>query len=699
MRIGFFLNNLDGDFQLALYNSIRKEAAALDMDLICVQGEMFREFGTSKRYPFDSARQAGLEGILIPSSIIFYRFNKGMLPILRDLAARAPLVSIGMRLFDFPSVIIDNQKPLEALIQHLVLDHSYRKLFYLGGQPDHPHNIERERTFRKTIRDMKKTFPDITGRVFSGSFTGLEMIDYFRDYIVSHGDDPPDCILGGNDIIAINIQELLQDQADPRWRNCPVTGFDDLLQARFSLPPLTTIRQPLDDMGSIAVRTLHSLIRGKTVPAVIRVNPELVIRQSCGCARTKDTEDKQNLFLQAPTLFSYYMQPVSTLGHSLVLIQSLPEMAQHLSYFLKILFIKNFYLLLYPNPLPARLGETGLVVYKQTDYEDESCFENPQTVVVASFLSDLIRHEEGATQSWCLYYLQAGNGLLGLMAYDAPEQAYPQMNSCAIFIANTVLRLRNLESEKERACKLEREVEFRTRDLMELNDKLREEARRRQAVEAEVLRISELERLRFSMDLHDDICQRLAGISMGFQSRIVGGKDEPFFRELAEQIDETLRRTRRYAHDAFPMELDALGLYEALGSLCNLVNTETSCHCAYAWKAGDTGFLTRSQEINICRIVQEALHNVMKHSNATEAAVEVCADTEGLLIRVRDNGRGIGAEGIDTTGFHREGLGLRSMEYRAHQAGADYALKTAPDKGVCVELHIRHGGTEHTVTP
>jgi signal transduction histidine kinase/DNA-binding LacI/PurR family transcriptional regulator len=700
MRIGFYLNNLDGDFQLALYNSIRRESMALGMELICIQGEMFRDFTKPRRYPFISAEQAGLEGMLVLSSLMFYRVSGKMLPILKDLALHIPLVSIGTQLFDFPSVVVDNRKPLEELMIHLIVHHGYRNLFFLGGERDHPHNIERELTFRKTIRTMRKRFPDLAGQVFNDSFTGVMNSAYFRDYIAAHGEDPPDCILGGNDLIAINIRELLRDQPDPRWQRCPVTGFDDIIEAKFVQPPLTTIRQPLDAMGRAAVRALHKLILGKPVPRTIRVNPALIIRRSCGCTgKDAGFEGKGGeLFFEKPMLSPYHTQPVSTLGHSLVLIQSFPEMAQPLGYFLDLLYIKNFYLLLYPKPLSSRLGKTGLVVYRRRAYEDEACFLHPQTTRIDSFLNDLVRPGEDAGRTWCLYYLQTGSELLGLMIYEAREQAYPQINSCAVFIANTVMRLRNMVREKERARKLEQEVDHRTRDLLEVNKKLRNEASRREAVEAEVLRISEMERLRFSTDLHDDICQRLAGISMYCQSRVDDGKDGTFFRELADQIDETLLRTRRYAHDAFPMELDALGLYEALGSLCDSVNREGPCHCTYTWDAGDIRFLSGTQEINICRIVQEALHNVVKHSQAAEAAVEVFREAEDLVIRVRDNGRGLPEAAPKAAGNcrdpacpRREGLGIRSMEYRAHQAGAAYALKTARNGGVCVELRIPRG--------
>jgi signal transduction histidine kinase len=144
------------------------------------------------------------------------------------------------------------------------------------------------------------------------------------------------------------------------------------------------------------------------------------------------------------------------------------------------------------------------------------------------------------------------------------------------------------------------------------------------------------------------------------------------------------------------MELDTLGLRDALGSLCERIGKETSCRCSYAWNPKDVGFLTRIQEINICRIVQEALNNTAKHSCATEAAVEVFTEETGsLVIRIRDNGKGMPGDEESrrrAPGPRRDGFGLRSMEYRAHQAGAEYAFKTAKGGGVCIELRIRYPG-------
>jgi signal transduction histidine kinase len=207
-------------------------------------------------------------------------------------------------------------------------------------------------------------------------------------------------------------------------------------------------------------------------------------------------------------------------------------------------------------------------------------------------------------------------------------------------------------------------------------------------VEAEVLRISDLERRRFSADLHDDICQRLAGISMFCKSLI--GQDAPavFLPELSELIDETLVRTRRYAHDSFPMDLDAFGLREAIAGLCDSIGREGGIPCTFSWKAPEKLPLNRNQELNIYRIIQEALQNVLKHSGAALAQVELSGEAESLRLRIMDNGKGMAGKG--RKGWGQRSLGLRSMEYRAHQLGAEYRLSSRRGSTV-VELVIPLG--------
>jgi len=203
--------------------------------------------------------------------------------------------------------------------------------------------------------------------------------------------------------------------------------------------------------------------------------------------------------------------------------------------------------------------------------------------------------------------------------------------------------------------------------------------------EAEVLRISDMERRRFSMDLHDDICQRLAGISLFCQGLV--HRENPqsplwaSLTELREMIEETLARTRRYAHDTFPAELDT-GLKEALASLCHTVTGYGGGNCDLRWSAPENSPLSPAQDLHIYRIVQEAVQNAVKHAGATRIQIEVRAGEGEVLIAVQDDGSGIKESS-------NGGLGLHFMRYRARQLGAKFTITAPKQGGTRVELRIR----------
>jgi len=712
MRIGFFLDNLDEEYQISIYKCIRAEAAALGLDLICIQGETllnYREEGGSK--PFPSLEFISADGLLILTSVIGTRTAPAPLPPLQSII-NIPVVSIGCRLLDYHSIVVQNKESMTLLMNHLIDFHGYRKFLYLGGPVLHPDNMVREQIFRKTINSLKKDFPGLEGKVMNGEFHQTSAMMMMLEYMDAHLNAPPDIIVAASDNIALGAMELLRVRSEPLWRDCPVTGFDDIDQASWEIPALTTIRQPLEEMGKLAVRTLWDLIQGKKVPQTIHVKSELKIRNSCGCKAQWKRKDDANLPVHAGSKTAnrseYNMQNVSLLGQTLITVNSPEDMLPPLHFFLTNLAVKIFYLILYPVPL-EQTGKKGNLIYQKNDNREFFTADHPVTIDMKDFFTNTIV-ESAKPHSWCVYYLRSGREYLGLIVYDAPNRVHPQMCSAAIFLANTVKRLQIYGDEKEQSLRLEQEVALRTKDLTETYKKLQEETARRTAVEAEILRISEMERLRFSMDLHDDICQRLAGISMFCKSLINSVSSQSFLPELSELIDETLTRTRHYAHDSFPMELDALGLKDALSALCHTVTRQSSggvsaaginagghkiCHCVFSWSGPEKSPFSPAQDLNIYRIVQEALQNAVKHAAANHIQVTVHSGKKNFTVTVSDNGAGIPRLNEEETSsaeikryIKGGGLGLRSMRYRAHQLGAEYIFESSEHEGTKVEIRI-----------
>ena len=703
-----FLKNLDEEYQLSIFKGVKAEAAVLGLDLICIQGELlqhsqrtlrirdslgtkFPEYRSTDLFP--SRHFIGADGILFLSSVLFELPKLDYADQLKNMFTNIPFVSVGNSFFGYHSIQINAEKPLWDLMDHLIVFHKYRKFLFISGPIDGEDNIIREKIFREAIEKYRLIYPDLKETVINGDFLETSGRIIARDYMNQHSDDPPDVIVAANDYMAIGARDMLMAREDPRWSKCPVTGFDDISQSGQVTPVLTTIRQPLEKLGKLAVRTLWDLIRGKDVPLTIKVDATLIIRSSCGCPGISRAKPGQQTMYRS----LYHLRYLSELGQSFAAINTFEEMFTPLRFFLTSLAVSLFFLIVYKRPQPD-IATEGKLIYEQTPEKEHFGLENVPEINIKEFIKNLSFMETsspapvestltGASRAWCLSHLRSGNEYLGMVIYEAQDTIHPQLYNGLILLANTVKRLFSYQEEMDRAVQLEHEVAYRTRDLLEANKKLREEVQRRMEAEAEVLQISEMERRRFSMDLHDDICQRLAGISMYSKSLTAGKKESrqiAVLKELSALIDETLLRTRQYAHDSFPMDLGTMGLRDSLDMLCSVINKQTHCKCIYSWTTGNEYPLSQSQDLNVYRIIQEAIQNAVKHAKANRIAVEIHCDESWFTASVQDNGTGNPM--LNDTGS--EGLGLRSMRYRAHQAGADYFFNSQEIGGTIVRIRI-----------
>ena len=729
MRIALYLNILVEEYQIAVYRGIRSSANELGIELVCVQDEARPGIPERGIESFPLPRFLHVDGVLILTSVIVGGDERLFAKSIRERFSGLPVVAVGNDIPGIPSIRIRGEKAMRELMAHLIKEHGYRRFLYIGGHRDHRDNRERETAFRESIEGA-----GLGGTVVNSNFTEEGAAKIVRAEISRSkriGIAPPDAIVAASDNMAIGALKALREAADSEWQACAVTGFDDIPQAALEVPALTTVRQPFALAGKIAVETISALVRGKNVVGESTIESAPVIRSSCGCGdfspRRKTSRDaithkrrasiedalaaprEQISRLQRQRARSeQLLRTVSVFGQRLSTVAEVGEIPRFLEDFLVEIGARAFYLGLFPSGsltvpdrcFPAFSFENG----------ERTRVHEGETERLEDFLSTALDSRTEASSSRSVYQLVAGTEIVGVAAYEVEDDALPHVYASAVFVANAIKRLRALDSEKEHSRKLEIEVAIRTKDLSETNRKLEEEAERRREVEAEVLRIGELERQRFSLDLHDDICQRLAGISMFCKSLepTIALGDAKSVREAANgvaelsvMIDETLSRTRQYAHDSFPVELDALGLKDALGTLCRTTERQTGCVCDFFWNAPPESPLDRAREINVYRIAQEALANAVRHSRATEVAVTVEIETAErgdrfLFVRIRDNGKGNPELETEQSGRAgekdaRQGLGLRSMRYRARQIGATYRIASSLAEGTLVELGIALG--------
>ncbi len=210
----------------------------------------------------------------------------------------------------------------------------------------------------------------------------------------------------------------------------------------------------------------------------------------------------------------------------------------------------------------------------------------------------------------------------------------------------------------------------------------------RKRLEREVLEIGANERRRIGHDLHDGLGQFLTGISLQAKAleHALRAAHSPHTREAKEitaLVGNAIRQTRTLARSFDPIEVESDGLLAA--ALQHLVaENEELFHLTCEFNCTDPTLRTTPQAgVALYRIVQEAIHNAVKHGEARKIQIDLTANAESLCLRIQDDGTGFrpGSEEPD-------GMGLRVMSYRAGSIGANLTIRSQPDQGTVVECLV-----------
>jgi two-component system, NarL family, sensor kinase len=206
----------------------------------------------------------------------------------------------------------------------------------------------------------------------------------------------------------------------------------------------------------------------------------------------------------------------------------------------------------------------------------------------------------------------------------------------------------------------------------EARQQLENESARRRNLEGAILRLADEERTRLGAELHDGLGQDFLVISSQAQLSLCDATNPPGtnarLREIVETARQALEQTRRMAHNLRPGLLDELGLTKALRAMLQKVAQASAIPMLVEVNAVDD-LLPPEAELNLFRITQEALNNVLKHSRATEVKVGITRETAGLKLVVEDNGCGFDPQGPEHTTSAQRGFGLHQIAVRASMIG------------------------------
>jgi signal transduction histidine kinase len=217
--------------------------------------------------------------------------------------------------------------------------------------------------------------------------------------------------------------------------------------------------------------------------------------------------------------------------------------------------------------------------------------------------------------------------------------------------------------------------------------RLRREETRQTAFAQQLIEAQESERKRISTELHDSLGQDLFIIRAHVRSarEMVPNADQledalDAIGDLAQRASEDLKNV---AHALRPYGLDKIGLASTIERM--IENIRTTCQIDFTTSlSGIDGRVDSGKHINVFRIVQEAVSNVVKHSRATRAAVTLTGGERAAEIRIEDNGQGFRPERLESPDNASRTLGLMSIRERARSLGGQATIRSTTGVGTTV---------------
>ena len=227
-------------------------------------------------------------------------------------------------------------------------------------------------------------------------------------------------------------------------------------------------------------------------------------------------------------------------------------------------------------------------------------------------------------------------------------------------------------------------VAFDISELKRAEASVRDYADRLKFLSRRLMEVQEAERRKIALELHDEIGQILTGLKLSLEmgSRLPANEAGPSLDRARAFVNDLMARVRKLSLDLRPAMLDDLGLLPTVLWHIEHYTAQTNVRVDFKHSGLEKRRFAPEVETAAYRLIQEALTNVARHSQATEATVRMSTHRQILLIEVEDAGKGFDVESVFSK---NETSGLAGMRERAMLLGGQLVVESWPGSGT----HLR----------
>lgn len=218
-----------------------------------------------------------------------------------------------------------------------------------------------------------------------------------------------------------------------------------------------------------------------------------------------------------------------------------------------------------------------------------------------------------------------------------------------------------------------------------------EEARMSKFIIKKLIEAQENEHKRLAQELHDGVGQSLYTVSVALQAieaHVHDQKLNNYLSEVRVELDKVMNDVKSYSYQLRPQSLDQLGLVPTIHTLITTIQMKLP-FTSFTFETNLEDRLNPSAEINLYRVIQEALHNSMKYSHASKIEIRLYREEEDIHLVIKDNGVGFYPQ------QQREGLGLKHMKERMDQLKGTFEIYSASGEGTSIFASVPYKEVEN----
>jgi PAS domain S-box-containing protein len=222
---------------------------------------------------------------------------------------------------------------------------------------------------------------------------------------------------------------------------------------------------------------------------------------------------------------------------------------------------------------------------------------------------------------------------------------------------------------------------------------LKEAQKKIQDLSRKILSAQEIERQKIARELHDNIAQNLSSLKILLQTLLAGEaglsvetKDKAKY--ITDTIQSCIKDVRNMSYDLCPPEIVQLGLVRAVSKFCEDFSEREKIEIDFSDLGVKEDLLDQEININLYRIVQEALNNIRKHAEATSVTIKLIASFPEIMLRIEDNGKGFDLASRTDAASSEKRMGLENMKERARLLSGDISFQAKKNKGTLVIVKI-----------